>query len=324
MYTTRSGYVHELQEALEDIRFHCTEQTADTIRSRNDVHLSYSGLVRLARHVLITFVRNTPEPAQESVAWRNQIPGLVSVEMAPEYWIGRTEGFSQEYARHRFSGFAAYFMDLLTKPTAMRTPLRPVVDIIDKELPVAKKENKPAMIGMYWLYNMHIVKDKAVPDWEEKLNKAMNAEVKCQIEYLAVIALVQGELSFDGAGSEQAYREYVQQRHKPKGVNLPPRLEIAVLCYIANIYLEEGKHEDHRRLLDEAIADLAGFPDVQSSLTSTRDALQAVDLAPLLGQPARPKPQVEATSEPDYQSNAAVPEEKPATAEGEPGEDRPD
>jgi hypothetical protein len=291
VYTTRSGYVHDLQEALEDVRFHCNEPMADTVRSRHDVFLSYSGLVRLARHVLISFVRSVPKPLQEAVAWRSQLPGLVLAEMAPEYWIWRTEGFAQEHAKHRFGGFVAYFMDLLTKPTASMIPLRPLVDVLDQQLPGVNAEHKPALISMFWLYNMHIVQEHAVPGWEEKVNKTLDADGACRIEYLAVITLVQGKLSFGGAESEQAYRDYVQQRHKPKGVNLPPRLEVCIVCHIANTFLEEGKLDDYKRLIDEAVADLAGFGDVQGVLASAKESASAVEISPLLGQPARPKPQ---------------------------------
>jgi hypothetical protein len=68
-------------------------------------------------------------------------------------------------------------------------------------------------------------------------------------------------------------------------------LEICILCHIANTFLEEGKLDDYKRLIDEAIHDLAGFGEVQRILASAKESASAVDVAPLLGQPARPRPQ---------------------------------
>ncbi|QEL13857.1 hypothetical protein [Limnoglobus roseus] len=287
-YTSRSGYVHDLEEALEDVRFNCSDSVTDTIRFGHDVYLSYSGLVRLARHVLISFVSSSLKLEREEVNWRSQLPGMMMAEMSPEYWIWRHEGFSQEHAKHRFGGVALYFMELLTKPTATMITLRPLMDQLDSQLDKAKASNKPAIIAMLWLYNMHIVQSHATPNWKERIHSAIDADATCRIEYLAVIALVQGRLSFDGIATEQAYREYQQHRYKPSSVSLPPRLEVAVLCYAANVYLEESKHDDYKRLVDEAITDMAGIGDVQSTLATARDANLLVDIATMLGQPARP------------------------------------
>lgn len=299
VYTARSGYVHDLQEALEDLRHLCYEPNAETIRAQHDVFLAYAGLVRLSRHVLISFVTCAPKLERETVNWRAQLPGMAIVELSPEYWIHRTDGFTEDTARHRFGGFIAYFMDLFTKPSATMIPLRPLMDRIDSMLTTAKEINRPALLAMYWLYNVHIVPEKAVDGWQSKFDAAIEADGKCRIEYLAMTTITQNRLCFDAKTSEQAYREYVKQRHKPRGTNLPPRLEVCIRCHIANLYLEEGTIEEYRRLLDEAIADSPGFSDLQRTLVTARDCASQICIAPLLGQPMTSTEQPAKKEEPE-------------------------
>ncbi|MFL5330487.1 MAG: hypothetical protein ACJ8C4_16410 [Gemmataceae bacterium] len=293
LYTTRSGFVHDLQEAIENVRHLTLEPNCETLRSRHDVFMSYAGLIRLVRHVLVSFVSSAPKLETEPIEWREQLPGIITAEMAPEYWIHKTQGFAEEFAKHRFSGFVAYFMDLLTRPTATMTLLRPIVDLIAQVLPNSKPENQPALVGMFWLYNGLIVQNKAVPDWEKTVDQYANAATTARIEYLAVATLFRGRMRYTGSECESAYREYALHRYKLKAVNLPPRLETGIVCDIANFYLEEGNEEAQRRLLSEAITDMGGVEDIQSLLTGHRDTGTAVDVRAFLGQPPKPEPSAE-------------------------------
>ena len=287
VYSARSGYVHDLKEALADIRYLGFDPNSDTIRSRHDVHLTYSGLVRLARHVILTFIERAPKVSEESVAWRCQLPGIVMGELAPDYWIHQTEGFGQAHAKHKFSGFTAYFLDLLTKPTATMTPLRPLIDIVQQLLPIAKSANKASLVGMFWIYNALIVEDLAVPDWNQTVVSILDADDACRIEYLAVSTLIHCQFLQNAESCEHAYRDYVLHRNKSSSVHLPSVLEIAVICRIANLYLEQVDLPNYSRLVTEAIADLPGVVAKQTLLTQVRDGHSAVDIRSLLGQPAR-------------------------------------
>lgn len=290
VYTTRSGFVHELRHTSRELKYFCIDPAGDVVRVRGDVHLSYSGLVRLARHVLLSLVSSAPKVQTEAIDWREQLPGRLRVQLAPDYWIWDTRGFGERFAKFRFNGVVAYFMDLFTKHQPAMIDLQPLIEAIESMFPTARAENRPALGAMYWLYNKHIVPEYRAENWEAKLDTFMQGVDGGNIETLALAALMQWEPSLSGSESEGVFRAYVAQRHQPLGVHLPPRLEEAILCHVANTYLNEGKGDDFRRLLDEVVSELAGFPELQASLTASRDRGRPVELAPLLGQPASSPP----------------------------------
>ncbi len=292
LYTTRSGYVHELEEVLDDHRHVRPEPTDDTTRVRNEPYLTYSGLVRLSRTVLINFIAAAPKLETEQAHWRGQLPGLVSVEMSPEYWIWQTEGFEARYAKQRFSGVAAHFLELISKDGAGMAPIGPLVAIVEGMLPKAPKEDVPALIGIYWLFNCFIVPQHKRPDWEQNLKKAMDKVADCHMEFLVSSVLSGWGLTFDAATSEAAYREYVQHRHKPLAVWVAGLLDVAVLCHVANLYHEEGRPDDHRRLLGEAVLDAPFNPALQQRIAEARDSGSVIDVPSMLGHRVRVEPPI--------------------------------
>jgi hypothetical protein len=114
-----------LEEVLDESRNVRPEPTDDMTRIRHEPYLTYSGLVRLARAVLLNFIESAPKLETEKAHWRGQLPGIVSGEMSPEYWIWNTEGFETKFAKHRFSGVAAHFLDLIPKDGAAMAPSAP-------------------------------------------------------------------------------------------------------------------------------------------------------------------------------------------------------
>jgi len=292
LYTTRSVYVHELEEVLDESRHVPPEPTDDTTRIRHDPYLTYSGLVRLARAVLINFIASAPKLDSEKIHWRGQLPGMVSMEMSPEYWIWRTEGFEAKHAKHRFSGVAAHFLDLIPKDGAAMAPIGPLVEIVEGMLPKAPKEDVPALIGIYWLFNCFIVPQHKRPDSEQHLQEALDRVADCHMEFLVSAVISGSGLSFDAAASEAAYREYLRHKHKPLAVWVAGLLDVAVLCHVANLYHEEGKPDDHRRLLSEAVLDAPFNLGLQQRIADARDAGSVVDVPSMLGHRVRVELQI--------------------------------
>lgn len=288
VYKTRSEYVHELHLVMDEVKHLSRDPLWEVLRFQHDAYLTYSGLIRLARHILISFISSSPKVETETYPWRDDMPGTIRGELAPEYWIWPHEGFKQEHARLRFSGVIAYMMDLLTKPTAQMLPLRPLVEKVFELLTTAKAENVPALTGIYYLYNRVLPAADAMADWHPTVEEIIDRDEQCRIEYLSSTTLTGDGLTYSAAESEACYREYVRHRHKANAVCLPQQLEAAVLCRIANIYLEDGADADFRRVIEEAILELPNAKAHQDRLRFHRDRAIPVDAGPLLGRAVAP------------------------------------
>jgi hypothetical protein len=65
--------------------------------------------VRLVRHVLLAFISKQPVlPREDYDGWRNELPGIVELHVAPEYWVWWSEGFAAKAAKQRFSGLMGH------------------------------------------------------------------------------------------------------------------------------------------------------------------------------------------------------------------------
>lgn len=292
LYTTRSGYVHELEEVLDESRHFNPNSTDDTSRFRHEPYLTYSGLVRLARTVLINFITSAPKLVSEQAHWRGQLPGMAYGEMSPEYWIWKTDGFEAKHAKKLFSGVASHFLALLPKDGAQMAPIGPVVEIVEGMISKALKEHLPALLGIYWLYNCFSVPDRQRPNWEQVIRGVLEKATECHMEYLVSAVLCGGKAGFDAATSERAYREYLQHRHKPQSVWVVGLMEAAVVCHVANLYHEEGKPDDHRRLLGETVLDTPFNPALQQRLAEARDGGSVIDVPSMLGHRVRVEPPI--------------------------------
>ncbi|MBD0735765.1 hypothetical protein [Streptomyces sp. CBMA29] len=68
--------------------------------------LTLPGLWRLIRHVVRGYVTDAEKVAPDPWDYRGALPGIVEVQLAPQYWIWQTGGLTAETASRRLDGFA--------------------------------------------------------------------------------------------------------------------------------------------------------------------------------------------------------------------------
>jgi hypothetical protein len=148
LYDTRSGYVHDLREVQEQLRIPWMGKTGDVFHWVNEPYLTFAGLVRLCHHVLTTFVNRQPVVEREEYPWRAELPGIIQVEMAPQYWVWRADSFSPSEAKRRFSGFLSYLAANLPKSPGPVLDLRQLVERIEQLVHQASPADRRAMIAL--------------------------------------------------------------------------------------------------------------------------------------------------------------------------------
>lgn len=102
-YVMRSGYVHQLQPILSQLRIPQTAK-CDVLVWDNEPYFTYNGLLRVVHHVIESFINAQTVVASEDFNWRQALPGIVEVQMAPEYWVWNPTTFAPDQARQRLSG----------------------------------------------------------------------------------------------------------------------------------------------------------------------------------------------------------------------------
>lgn len=280
-YLMRSKYVHRLSPILHQLRIPDISRQ-DTFSWDGQPYLTLSGLIRVCLHVLKSFIRKSEKVDTEDVNWSSQIPGTVTLRMAPQYWIWKTEGFIPQHAASKFSGL----LDQVCAAYARKEPvtdLSSLMEIMESKIPQATKNQRVIMLAMYWLYNAIISDEAKRPNWEAFLEQHAQYLATPSIEMMIVSVLLRGDLPWEFEVCVNAYMEFSRKRFWKGVIEVPTQLEISLLATIANKALMVKNHESHRWLLKTAIYESAGKPELQQLLQAALNNEQEIDLHEVLG-----------------------------------------
>lgn len=183
LYDSRSGYVHALSPIQENLKLPGTTPLSDVFHWNNEPYLTFSGLARIVRHVLIRFAETQSfSEREEYPGWRMEIPGIIRVELAPELWVGRPETYAPSNAKERFSGLMQYLAQAFSKTPFTMPDMRGVMERIEIEIGQASNEDRRAMLGLYWLFNDLIEEKGKRPEWQRFLERFPAIAQECSVE----------------------------------------------------------------------------------------------------------------------------------------------
>jgi hypothetical protein len=123
-YTIRSGYVHLLRDVPRQLTISDFPEATEVDKKET---LSFAGLSRLARHIIMQFIARGCTVERETFNYRGELPGIVTVKLSPEYWVASIGGFDHKSAPVRLSAFLEQISAavLLRQKDAKLTDLRP-------------------------------------------------------------------------------------------------------------------------------------------------------------------------------------------------------
>lgn len=293
LYKTRSGFVHQLRRVHDQLRIPQLNESSDIFVWNHEPYLTMAGLVRLAHHVLCQFARRQPFLEKEDYPeWRHELPGIIEAQMAPQYWIWQSEGFTPTMAKRRLNGLLEYVVRTLKDQHKTLPNMQAVMEAIERLLGQSSEDDRTALLAIYFVYNAIIEDACKRPGYEQHLQQYENEFVRCSVEMMAA-RLVTGN-SVDWASEECAavFDRYLKQKYKPRSLNLPRRLEIAIAAEIANLYLESAEVECYAKWIDHAILDAAGDDALQRYLSECRDTSVRLETREILGiEPATTEPE---------------------------------
>jgi hypothetical protein len=276
IYDVRSAYVHELTPLMHQLRVPQIAE-GDVFRWDREPHLTFSGVVRLADHVIRTLIRRLPSVENEDFNWRGALPGIIRLNMAPKYWVHQADGFQGATAHQYFGGFLEHFLDsaLQGKPIC---DMNAVMEKIEQNGTQGKEGHRRSMLGLYLLFNACLHPGLRRPNWEQFLESQQAIVDQPCIEMMAARLMLDGDFPWTAAEGEAALVRYNETRFHHGLLHLPPAIELALNAAVANQALREGLPEKHRSLLRTALLNSAGRPLVQGELQASLDNSVEVDM----------------------------------------------
>jgi hypothetical protein len=251
-YSIRSSYVHHLKDiprlllGLEG--FH------ETIGIDGQPTLTFAGLARVARHVIMTFVARAPKTETEEFDWRKDLPGTLTMQTASQYWIGNPQGFGTATAQQYLVAFIGQVVGHLLQPSAKLTDMRPVLEKIETLVPgLAKPTQRLPMLAIYFIYNF-IVPEELRREGCHKFVETYKSDFDAPSIVSLVTHLVTGQNpDWPLPVMDDLHARYFRERHHAKALKPGAILEAAFTLQLAEQNRSAGKFARARELITFAV-----------------------------------------------------------------------
>lgn len=254
-YELRSRYVHTLNELPDMIKL---GGSSEIFVNGKKAFLTFSGISRLCRYIIYEFVRECEKIENEPFNYFNDIPGMIQVSMAPQYWIYKEEALNFENLVHYTNNFLRYY-------TSIRIEKESIVDcsaVCKKIEEMFKQTNnndhKLKLLLIYVLYNSYLVKEQQVEGWEKLLEENETTLDPISLESLILHVMTYSELPWDVNEVIGCYNDYDSKRFWNKGFKIPQIVEVCILLEISNMFFSKGDKKTATLYIEKAIEEKPG------------------------------------------------------------------
>jgi len=278
-YAMRSSYAHELEPVLAHLKAGFVE--GDVYHHDNTPYLTYSGLLRLTRHVMLNYVFSQGSIANEQYDWMNDLPHILQMKMDTRYWLSNTLTFHEKQAKMRLSGFLSELERSIIDKRPL-TECKNLMELYVSKIQNVEKRYKLPMVVHYCLYRSFSPRDEM--PYRPKLEKYIHSEKlleTCEIENLIFCALTNQGWVWPVKNCEARYLKYNKKKHEEDALVLPQLFEVIVLIMLANCHYEQGYYENYPEWITLAYCEAAGNNKLQSFIRDRWANGEIIDISEL-------------------------------------------
>jgi hypothetical protein len=275
-YELRSSYVHSL-ERLPDFLAENSGYRDMVVLLDRKTALTFEGLLRVARAVIVEFVARQPQIDREPCEYTRDIPNIVQGQLAPIAWMHITR-VRKNNAKDWFEGFLEQLdASVLDGPKPEMADLRPCLDAAVALLGNMDKTNRKTYVALVNAAYLTLPESLWATDpmgvferWNHVLGK-----VPCP-ETLMLYCLAGRAPDWPLARHEAAVQTHLRVRGKKSGFRFPRRLDAAIVLELSERCRKAGQWEravTHLALASENFpeyAQLRALRDVGASDTPIR------------------------------------------------------
>jgi hypothetical protein len=257
-YNIRSRNVHTLWDMPSEAWV--LNDRADTV-SPGDLGtmLSLEGMARLARHVIRAYVTGAPTGVDPSFTWREDLPGIVRMRLAPQYWIHGDAGFDHKSAANYFEGFVENLVESLAGRGDGAADMRKVLERIETLVPgIAGSDAKTIMVAIYALWHRILDKAHHRPGADAFLAKHGHLlEVPSITSF--VVRLFFNEVSeWSTEQWESLAKQRSADRQRQNAQPIPAAFDAALQAFVAERLMADGRPDEAVAYAARAVEELPG------------------------------------------------------------------
>jgi hypothetical protein len=247
-YSIRSGYVHTLAEVPRQLSM---RGFPEAIEVEGKATLTFAGLARVARHIIMQFVERGETVEREQFDYHHAFPNIVTLPLAPEYWISQTNGFTHEHGPSRLTAFLGQWVAsvLLRQPNAKVTDIRPLLGKIEEIVPSqSKASQRLPLLTIYFLFHRLIPLEERLPKFGE-MERFVADFSEPSIESFVAHILTEQEPAWTLEQFEQMHDGYFKSSRSANATRIGLVLEAAFSLYLAELNRAAGNEARARDLI---------------------------------------------------------------------------
>jgi hypothetical protein len=263
-YDIRSGYVHRLQGVPRLLS--TPYDNGETFEIDGIPTLTFEGLARLARHIIIEFVERSPKVEHENFNWHSALPNVLRLPLAPQYWIGHPDGYTAETATRWLQTFLSQVSSVLLRtPNATLTDLSAILDKIEALAwgGVKPCQRRP-ILTLYHLFLTLAGPDHQRPRHEELLTRYNSDFTEPSFERLAICLVTGEEFPWQLDKVEALHNSYYRHRHHKNALMLGELLESMFTLRLAEAHRAAGNESRARELVRFSVEASPGNPAIRA------------------------------------------------------------
>ncbi|EIF31914.1 hypothetical protein BCh11DRAFT_07467 [Burkholderia sp. Ch1-1] len=273
-YQVRSGYVHTLK-AIPRLLSSPIALT-DLMPIEGVPYLSFEGIARVARTVILEFVRRAPTMERETFAYADDFPNLLQAPLDPSMWLHIAEHYSTQSAYMYLNGFLQQVEQTLMNSDRQVSDLRGVSAKIETLLPsIAKPEQRRPLVALYYWFLHYLGRADRQRAFERQEKYIKELETECAEAFFLYV--FEGRMPPWSAEKCTALLEsYMRKRYNRSQLNVGSILGAAGLLTNAEMYRCIGDECSARRLISIAVEEFPGIEALRQYEANLHESLQTI------------------------------------------------
>lgn len=246
-YQIRSGYVHNLK-SLPHLLMRPME-FAETVTVDRKTVLTFQGLSRVVRSVIVEFVRRQPSVDAEPYDYLLETGNVVKGRWAASVWMADINNLSPEDGRQWLEGFLeqldAHFRD---PKSAKFTDLRAALEVIEPLLPTMKAASRRAFLTVYIAFNHLFVPEARNANAQAVIERWEYIFDAPSIEALFLHSMTNPP-TWDIEAHARVLDKHIASRSKKSGYHFPRLFDASMSLQLVERYRQAGLLEEAARRL---------------------------------------------------------------------------
>lgn len=287
VYNSRSKYVHQLSPVPAHLKYSRTTE-GDVFYWDKQPYLTFNGLVRLTHHVITTFIADQEYIEREDYDYFQDIPGILTYRVAPEYWLGDEQYFSASQAREGLSSFLEHLQTAIVSGQPL-VNMEKVIEKIEANVKGVSEEHRISMLALHKLFCYQTGNYERYAPLESRYSNLLS---ECHLESMVTSLILNQTLPWGLSECIRNYENYSKNRFKKDTIYIPRLIEILLIIEIGNMGLRDGQSDLYETWLSIACLEAAGMPPIQSlikDLITQKVEVQLNDVVKCLQQPSQPQ-----------------------------------